>query len=362
MDIRLYPNQNVVFSTDAELYRDIYKTHIVNVHKDRLELALTLHKGYLLMLPVGTSVQWMEPASAKGMYSEVIDRQVTRQVWCTNLPTLRDQNPRKKTRVIAIGSGKGGVGKTTLAINLAVSLQKMGHKVVVMDADIGMANIEVLLNMKCRYNLTHVLKGDCQIPDILAEGPLGIKVIPGSSGIVAFTNLSPLQFNRILSGFIQLERVCDYLIVDTGAGISELVLKFLEAADDIILVTTPEPHAMLDTFAITKVLYSRNKMISPKLVFNMCESEQEAKKSTEKFIYAVSEFLLKRPEYLGWIFDDKRVSKSLKSREIASALYPDIEFSQQIESIARSLLGKESVFEQQGGIVSFFNKLKRNLG
>jgi flagellar biosynthesis protein FlhG len=314
------------------------------------------------MLPVGTSVQWLEPSSIKGMHAKVIDRQISRHVWCTNLPAFRNQPQRQKTRVLAIGSGKGGVGKTTLSINLAVTLQKMGYKVVVMDADIGMANIEILLNMKCRYNLSNVLKGECQLTDILADGPMGIKIIPGSSGVVAFTDLNPLQFNRILSGFIELEEVCDYLIVDTGAGISELVLKFLESADDIILVTTPEPHAMLDTFAITKVLYSRNKLISPKLVFNKCESEIEAKKSTNKFIYAVSEFLSKRPESLGWIFDDKRVSKSLKSREIISLSHPGIEFSKQIENIAHALTGKKTVFEQQGGIVSFFNKLKRNLG
>ncbi|MCL1790827.1 MAG: P-loop NTPase [Peptococcaceae bacterium] len=362
MDIRLYVNQDVVFSTDAELYRDVYKTHIVGVYPDRLELALSLHKGYLMMLPVGTTVRWVEPPAIKGKSSVVIDRQMARHVWCVDLPDARSESQSKKTRVMAVGSGKGGVGKTTLSINLATTLQKMGYRVAVMDADIGMANIEVLLNMKCRYNLTHVLKGECQLTDILTEGPLGIQVIPGSSGVVAFTDLNPLQFNRIISGFIQLDQVCDFLIVDTGAGISELVLKFLESADDIVLVTTPEPHAMLDTFAITKVLYSRNKMISPKIVFNKCESENEAKKSANKFINAVTDFLQRRPEYLGWIFEDKRVGKSLKSKEVISLLYPDIEFSRQIENIAQSLVGTKTVFEQQGGIVSFFNKLKRNYG
>ncbi|MCL1852509.1 MAG: AAA family ATPase [Peptococcaceae bacterium] len=362
MDIRLYANQNVVFSTDAELYQDVYKTHIVGVYPDRLELALSLNKGYLLMLPVGTTVRWIEPSAVKGLTSVVIDRQIARHVWCADLPVARGKSHSKKTRVLAVGSGKGGVGKTTLSINLAAALQKMGYQVVVMDADIGMANIEVLLNMKCRYNLTHVLKGDCQLTDILYEGPLGMKVIPGSSGVVAFTDLTPLQFNRIVSGFMHLDQIYDYLIVDTGAGISELVLKFLESADDIILVTTPEPHAMLDTFAITKVLYSRNKIISPKLIFNKCESELEAKKSANKFIGAVAEFLQRRPEYLGWIFEDKRVGKSLKSKEVISLVYPDIEFSRQIENIAQSLVGSKTVFEQQGGIVSFFNKLKRNFG
>jgi flagellar biosynthesis protein FlhG len=240
---QFYPGQKLYFTTDSELFHDIYTTEVMGVYQDRLELAITLHKGYLLLIPIGTTIRWLVSENGPVFLSQVISRQPAKQTWSVSIPVLK--TTERKSRVIAIGSGKGGVGKTTLAINLSLALSHLGKRVIIIDADIGMANVEVLLRLNTPLNLTNVLKGECALRDILTPGPLGLKVIPGSSGISSLTSLDAVQFNRIMSGFADLEEACDIFIVDTGAGISEVVLKFLEAADDLILVTNTEPHAMM---------------------------------------------------------------------------------------------------------------------
>lgn len=352
--------QKLTFTTNSELYHDIYETEVVGVFPDRLELALTLHKGYLLLIPIGTKIRWLIPNSISTLYSTVISRQPSKQTWSVTIPTVEKRE--RKSRVIAIGSGKGGVGKTTLAINLSIALSHLGKRVIILDADIGMANVELLLKLNTSLNLTNVIQGECTLLDILTPGPSGIKILPGSSGISSLTNLNTLQFNRIISGFVELEKECDILIIDTGAGISEIVLKFLEAADDLLLITTTEPHALMDTYALTKALAYRNSDIRPLLVINRCESEAEAYKCSETFNKAALKFLKLKPELIGWIYDDKRVSKSLKSQKPLYLSHPNIDYSYQINSIASRLIGKKYVYEQSSGIISFINRIKRNFG
>jgi len=354
----LCPGNKLNFTTDSELYQDVYTAVIKETYPDRLELAITLHKGYLLLIPIGTTIRWLLPNSNTIYTSTVISRQPANQTWSVTIPA--EVKREKRSRVIAIGSGKGGVGKTTFAINLGLAFRALKQNVIILDADIGMANIEVLLKINTRLNLTHVLKGECTLRDILTTGPSGIKLLPGSSGISAFTNLTPIQFNRIISGFTDLENECDQFIIDTGAGISEVVLKFLEAADDIILITTTEPHALMDTYGLTKALAYRNPEIKPQLIINCCETETEALKCSETFKKAASKFLKLEPELLGWIYNDKQVSKSLKNQKPLYLTNPNSDYSIQVRNIAKKLLGKEVTQTKPTGIVSFINKLKRN--
>ncbi|NLO97597.1 MAG: MinD/ParA family protein, partial [Peptococcaceae bacterium] len=349
-----YPGQKLNFTTDSELFNDIYTTEVKEVYQDRLELAITLHKGYLLLIPIGTNIIWLDPDLKPELISQVISRQPAKQTWSVTKPVPK--NMQRKSRVIAIGSGKGGTGKTTFAINLSLALSSLGKKVIILDADIGMANVEVLLRLNASLNLTNVLRGECTLKDILIPGPAGIKVIPGSSGISALTHLDAIQFNRIISGFVDLEEEGDIFIVDTGAGISEVVLKFLESADDLILVTNTEPHAMMDTYALAKALAYRNPDIRPYLVINRCESEEEAQKCSQIFNKAASKFLKMQPELLGWIYDDKKVSKSLKNQRPLLLSDPRSEYSYAVLNIARKLLGRRVRPMKQSGIVSFINK------
>jgi flagellar biosynthesis protein FlhG len=200
------------------------------------------------------------------------------------------------------------------------------------------------------------------LKDTLTPGPGGIKLLPGSSGISSLTNLNPIQFNRIISGFADLEDECDIFVIDTGAGISEVVLKFLEAADDLVLITTTEPHAMMDTYGLAKALAHRNPDIKPLLIINRCETEAEAVKCSETFNKAASRFLRLKPELIGWIYDDKKVTKSLKSQNPLYLSHPNSDYSIQITGIANALIGKKVSNPRSAGIVSFINKLKRNFG
>ena len=218
--------------------------------------------------------------------------------------------PSAGPRIITIASGKGGVGKTNVATNLAISFARMGKEVVLMDADLGLANVNVVLGIIPKYNLYNVLKGQKSISDILTDTPEGVKLIAGASG---FSQLADLNHDQKANFINEIEKLdfADLIIVDTGAGVSDNVLSFVLAADEILIVTTPEPTAITDAYGIIKTIATKRSDSSIKLIVNRVQSPNEANRVAERVINIASQFLSVKVENLGYIFEDVHVPKSV---------------------------------------------------
>jgi flagellar biosynthesis protein FlhG len=183
------------------------------------------------------------------------------------------------SRVMAITSGKGGVGKTNVVAGLAMSLAQQGQRVLVLDADFGLANIDILLGLTPTHTLEHVLRGEKVLEEILLDGPMGIKVIPASSGIQELTRLDAMAEMRLIQGLQRVAEHMDWLLIDTAAGIHDSVVKLLMAAQEILLITTPEPTSLVDAYAMVKVVHLRDPKKPVWLLVNNCQGEVEAEET-----------------------------------------------------------------------------------
>ncbi len=268
---------------------------------------------------------------------------------------------QKKTRVIAVTSGKGGVGKTNFTVNFALALMSFGQKVIILDADLGLANIDVLLGVKPEYNLYHVLKGQKNIKDIITTGPRGLQLIAGGSGMQELANLRRWQVEQFISKLEQLEGMADILIIDTAAGLSRNVMSFLLSSDEVIVITTPEPTAITDAYGLVKAMTSKKKQGVVHLVVNKVESAQEADITASKFTIVAEKFLKLNIGHLGFIFDDPNVSKSVKIQEPFMLKFPKTSASQCIQRIAAQLLN-EVYIPEPGGVKAFFGKIMKFWG
>lgn len=220
--------------------------------------------------------------------------------------------------VFSVTSGKGGVGKTLTTINLAVAARHLGLKVLVFDGDLGLANVDVVLGLQARYNIRDVLDGNAGISDIILKGPLDVDVIPSGSGISSLSQLSFAQKQILRDSVRSIEKNYDVILIDTGAGISDNVLHFNLAADFIVVVTTPEPHAMTDAYALIKVLneYEQKKKIL--LLVNQVRSAQEGTKVYERISEVATRFIEAKIDYLGHVPFDPQVGKNILQRCVAS--------------------------------------------
>ncbi|HOP29195.1 MAG TPA: MinD/ParA family protein [Spirochaetota bacterium] len=260
------------------------------------------------------------------------------------------------TRTIVISSGKGGVGKTSLSVSLAIALAEDGKSVTLVDADLGLANINVILGIIPKYNLYHVIKGKKKLKDIIIEVPEGIKIIAGASGFHQLANLEPKQREEFIGSIAELAND-DYLIVDTGAGISQNVLSFVMAADEVIVVTTPEPTAITDAYGIIKAIASQSTEKHIKLIVNKAQSVAEGKRVAQRVINIAGQFLNIKVEDLGFVYEDICVPKSVRNQKPFYVSYPKSRASGCVKVIADRLNNKQVEYEKGSGITSFIKNL-----
>jgi flagellar biosynthesis protein FlhG len=262
----------------------------------------------------------------------------------------------RKTRIITITSGKGGVGKTNLSVNMALAFARIGKKVIVMDADLGLANVNVLLKMIPNYNLYHVIKKQKTIREILVETEYGISIIAGASG---FSQIVNMDENERQSFIKELETLsfADIIIIDTSAGVSGNVLDFIAAADDAIIITTPEPTAIADAYSIIKIIATEYEAVdlNLKLVVNRARNAAEAKDVADRMINIAGQYLYLKMDYLGFIYDDQTVNNSVRQQKPFMVIDPKCKASVCIQHLAERM--DKNKITESGGIGAVFKKI-----
>lgn len=272
------------------------------------------------------------------------------------------QQVRPLARVITVTSGKGGVGKSNTAINLAIQFKKMGKRVIILDADFGLANIEIMFGAVPKHNLCDLIYQGKSIQDIITWGPMEVGFISGGSGIAGMANLSRDYLNYIIQNLVQLDAIADIVIVDTGAGISDAVLEFLVASGEILLVTTPEPTSITDSYSLLKALYRHPRYNEAttrvKMLANRVEDEMEGQILFNKLNAVVSRYLKIPMSYLGSVPEDSMLSRAVMQQEPVSMQNPAAKSSQAYEQIANRLLGREETQRQpKRGMAAFFSHI-----
>jgi len=297
----------------------------------------------------------------------------------TNIPqaaedqakTLRDLNShrpetshsdvRQSTSVYSITSGKGGVGKTAVVANLAYNIASMGKRVLILDADLGLANIDVVFGLSPSFNLNHFFSEQRSLQEILVDGPLGIKILPAGSGIQNFTRLDSHQKMRLLDGLDSMQNHFDYVLIDTEAGISENVTYFNTAAQEILVVTTPEPTAITDAYALMKLLSTHYHEKKFNLLVNQIRTEDEALDVYRKLTMVANRYLDISIDYLGSIPEDRQMIDSVRKQTVISELFPGSKITAAFRQLAGRICSEPSQASPKGNLQFFWKKLL-NLG
>jgi flagellar biosynthesis protein FlhG len=240
-------------------------------------------------------------------------------------------------QVIAVSGGKGGVGKSNVAVNLGIALSQMGRRVVLLDADLGLGNIDVLLGITANRNIQDVISGECDLRDVLVNGPSGIKIVPASSGTQKMTQLSTLEHAGLINAFSELGDQIDVLIVDTAAGISESVVSFLRASQELLLVVCDEPTSITDAYALIKLMnrdYGTNRF---RILANQVRNEQEGRHLFEKLTRVTERFLDVALQYVGIVPYDEAVKKAVQRQKAVLDAYPRAKASLAIKALAEKV-------------------------
>ena len=255
----------------------------------------------------------------------------------------KDAKPgRSNTRIIAITSGKGGVGKTNIVANLGFALSRLGKKILILDADLGLGNLDVLLGLAPTYNLSHVITGEKSIPEVLIDGPGDMKILPAASGIQELTHLTREQQFRIITELDFIIDPIDILLVDTAAGISSNVMYFNITAQEIIVVVAPEPTSVTDAYALMKVLALKYSAKNFKVLVNLAGSMREAYEVFRQLSIVADKFLDVHVEYFGCVLADENVTKAVKQQKTVSDIYPESRASRCYASLAKRICNSQA--------------------
>ena len=262
-------------------------------------------------------------------------------------------NKMNPVRVIAVTSGKGGVGKTNLSVNLGLALSELGRRVALLDADMGLANVDVLLGMYPKFNLSHVLKGEKTLTEIIVQGPSGLKVIPASSGLQHMSDLSTVEQAAIIRAFSDFDQDLDVLIVDTAAGISPSVVNFARACQEVIVVVCDEPTSLTDAYAFIKLLNRDYGLRRFHILTNMVSSAQQGQALFQKLTKVTNRYLDVALNFAGAIPYDDYLRKAVQQQNPVIAAYPRSKASLALKNVARQI-NSWPLKIQAGGYLEFF--------
>lgn len=284
-----------------------------------------------------------------------------------NVIKLRNQNYIPDARTITVTSGKGGVGKSNTAVNLAVQLTKMGKRVIIFDADFGLSNVEVMFGTIPKYNLSDLIYNGMGIRDIITAGPLDIGFISGGSGIIGLNNLKKDQISYLVRSIAELNELADFIIIDTGAGVSDQVIEFVLASPEVLLVTTPEPSSLTDSYSLLKALYRstdfQEDSTTIHVMANKVSSDEEGKAVFQKLNSVVEQFLNGNLDYIGMIPQDAALDRAVRQQKTVSLNDPDSRSARAFEVLAENLLeGTHKEVVVRKGISQIFSRLLSKKG
>ncbi|MDD2421432.1 MAG: MinD/ParA family protein [Heliobacteriaceae bacterium] len=262
------------------------------------------------------------------------------------------------TRIICISSGKGGVGKSSVTLNLGLALIEYGQRVLILDADMGMANIDLIMGKVAPYNLYHIIYGDKRLPEIIQEGPKGIRFISGGSGIAELANLSKEELDELVASLSSLDGTVDVLLVDTGAGVSHNVLAYLFAADELLVVTTPEPTAITDAYGLIKSVEARQPGKQISIIVNRVKNAEEAAAVSDKLLVAVRQFLHRDVHLLGFVPEDPLVSRAVRVQTPFFLLNERAPASRAMSRLAAGLCKLPVNLSLETGFSRLFSRMK----
>ncbi|MFN2341269.1 MAG: MinD/ParA family protein [Halanaerobium sp.] len=260
------------------------------------------------------------------------------------------------TRTIAIASGKGGVGKSTFTVNFAYNLRKLDKEVLIIDSDIGMANLDIMLGVQPNYDMGHLLRGECSLEDAVIEGPAGIKLLSGITGDDSFIDIQNDAMDKLIELGDQIENNYDYLLIDLGAGAAKSIVNTILAAEELILLLTTEPTSVMDSYSLIKILSNHQYQKSIKLVINQTEDEKDAQKTAKRIIKTVKNYLDLELTLVGSIAHDRKISAALRKQKPYSEIFPKRKAAGDFENIARKITGEEKE-KQAKGVKSYFSKM-----
>jgi flagellar biosynthesis protein FlhG len=266
----------------------------------------------------------------------------------------------KPVKVIAVTGGKGGVGKSSVSVNLAVSLSQQGFKVMLLDADLGLANIDVMLGLSAKKNLSHVLSGECDLKDIVMHGPQNLQIVPASSGTKNMAELSLAEHRGIIQAFSDIGHHLDFLIIDTAAGITDMVVSFAQASQDIITVVCNEPTSITDAYALMKVLNKDYQLDRFHVLANMVDTSKEGRELFATLSSVCSRFLDVTLDYLGSIPSDDNLRKAVRKQKPLVEAFPRSNASVALKSLAKKVQKWPMPTDASGCIEFFMERLVAN--